>query len=95
MKWKISWLEPTGNLVRLFIIALTSTTWFLFLDLPAECVPKAERDEKGSLLWRGEQKPQLLWWSESCLVVWVKAESSWEAHVVSDPSAQTRSLVKP
>ena len=34
------------------------------------------------------------WWSESCLVVWVKAESSWEAHVVSDPSLTTRSLVK-
>ena len=92
MKWKISWLEPTGILVRLFIIALTSANWFLSLDLSAECIPKSYRGENGSVLWHGEHSYSV--GCESCLAAWVKVESGGEAQAVSDPSAQTRSLVK-
>ena len=46
----------------------------------------------GSVLRRGEQS-----YSRDCeshLAAWVKVESRGEAHAASDPSAQTRSLVK-
>ena len=91
---EISWLEPTGNLVSLFIIVLTEANWFLFLDWPAECILKAERDENRFPSSEGWTTPQLLWCCKSRLAVWVKVESSWESQAVADPTLMTRSLVQ-